>query len=689
MGYRIGVDVGGTFTDLVLIDEASGKISVMKVPSTPSSPDRAVVSGIRKILQEERVNPSKVSFVIHGTTVATNAIIERKGVKVALVVTEGFRDVLHIGRQTRPKLYDFFAQRPAPLVPRHLRYEVPERVLFTGEIKQPLDENAVRKVAKNILKQGVKVVVVCLINSYANPAHEQRVKEILEEELPNMEVLTSIECLPEFKEYERVSTAVVNAYVMPIIGRYVKKIRAELHKLGVHSDLHIMQSNGGVMSSETAAKKSVHTLLSGPAAGVIAGLAIGKMSGTDNVITIDMGGTSFDVSLIYQGNISLVTESEIAGQIVTVPMLDVITLGAGGGSIAWIDRGGALQVGPESAGAEPGPVCYNRGGTEPTVTDANLVLGYLNPYYFVGGEMILDKEKSRQAIQEKIAKPFGMTVEEAATGIIKIVNANMVKGIRVVSVERGYDPRQFALVCFGGAGPVHGGMLARELDIPKVIIPISPGVNSALGLLMADFRHDYSVTYLQTMADADVSEINEKYAKLESEAINQMIQENVSREAIVIKRSAAMRYLGQGYELEVEIPSERALIPEDLQRIKNNFHNVHENSYGYRMDKNEVEFVSLKITCVGILPKPTFKKLPLETEEIPDEALKGYREVYMDNEFRRVPIYERRLLLPGNLISGPAIIEQLDSTTVILPDQKAKIDHFRNIIITKKGEDIE
>jgi len=681
---KLGVDVGGTFTDLVLIDEKTKLINITKVPSTPRSPDQGVLNGIKKVSSLFSVDPSEIDFLIHGTTVATNALIERKGIETALIVTQGFRDVLHIARQIRPKLYNFFERRPDPFIPRHLRFEVPERILCTGEVREPLDEEAVRFIADQIAERKIGVVAVCLLHSYANPSHEQRVRDILLERVPGLKVSLSSEVLPEFKEYERMSTTVINAYVMPIVERYLHQIQESLKHLHVRSDLHIMQSNGGVMTSETAGQKSVHTVLSGPAAGVLGGVTLSKMVGEEDVITIDMGGTSFDVSLAYKGQPTFTMESDIGGHIIKIPMIDIKTLGAGGGSIAWVDQGGALQVGPQSAGADPGPACYGQGGKEPTVTDANIVLGYLNPEYFLGGEMKLNVDLAKQAIMEKVAKPMGLPLEQAAEGITRVVNSTMMRGIRMVSVERGYDPRDFTLVCFGGAGPVHAVKLAQELNIPKLIVPEGPGVNCALGLLMADFRHDYSQTFLHLMGTLDPARLTQGFRALEEKAMDQMIHEGVPEKDVILLRSLDLRYLGQGYELEVQAPNVN-YEKKDLEALAQELSRVHHEKYGYTMAANTVEIVNLRLTAIGGLSKPEIKEEAPAGKD-PGGALKENRRIFMDGKFVKAAIYERKKLKCGNEMKAPAIIEQLDSTTVLFEGYKATVDRYRNLIIERERE---
>jgi len=681
--FRLGIDVGGTFTDLVVYDPKAKEIKLTKTPSTPKTPDQGVINGIRKVERVFGFEPRRIEFLIHGTTTATNALIERKGVKTALVVTKGFRDILHIARQVRPKLYDFFERRPDPFIPRHLRFEVPERILFDGRVSEELDEEAVREAARRMSANDIGVVAVCLLHSYANPVHEERVREIIEAEIPGVKVALSSEVLPEFKEYERMSTTVINAYVMPIVERYLNQIKDSLVRMGVETGLKIMQSNGGVMTAETAGKKSVHTVLSGPAAGVLGGLELARMAGFKDIITVDMGGTSFDVSLASQGVPTFTTESDINGHAIKVPMIDIKTLGAGGGSIAWVDAGGALQVGPESAGADPGPACYGWGGQEPTVTDANLALGYLNPAYFVGGEMSLDVDLARRAIREKVAGPMGLSLEEAAEGIIRVVNATMIRGIRLVSVEKGYDPREFTLVCFGGAGPVHAVKLAQELNIKRILVPEGPGVNCALGLLMADFRHDYSQTFLHLLNQVGPGQLEKAFAGLEERAKAQMLADGLSEDTVVFHRSADLRYQGQGYEIEVAFP-EAITEGKDIRKTSCDFSRLHEEKYGYAMASESVEIVNLRLVAVGLLEKPEIKA---EEPTGPDSraALKGRREVYMDGRLREVPIYERSRLKCGMEIDSPAIIEQLDSTTVVFPGFRTAVDRYRNLMITGKG----
>jgi len=619
---------------------------------------------------------------MHGTTAATNAVLEGKGARTALIVTEGFRDVLHIMRQNRPELYDFFAKRPLPLVPRHLRFEVSERILYTGEIFKEIDEKKLKTIIRKIKHQKVESIAICLLHSYVNPIHEQKIKKVLLQECPEIFVCASSEILPEIKEYDRMSTTVINAYVLPIVESYLTDLSKRLADIGTERTVHIMQSNGGIMPSSLAAKKSATTILSGPAAGVLGGVFLARQAGFKDIITVDMGGTSFDICLAYRGKPKVAYGTEIGGHALKLPMIDIHTIGAGGGSIAWIDRGGVLKVGPRSAGANPGPACYNKGGLEPTVTDANLVLDRLNAEYFLGGEMKVNKEAARVAIEKKLARPLGMSTHEVAEGIIRVVNASMVKGIRFVSVEKGYDPREFSLVCFGGSGPVHAVELAEELAIPQVIIPFAPGITCAYGLLMADFRSDYGKTYLKKMDELSLKEINTIYGKLEKSARTMMEGERFSRENIIIVRSVEMRYLGQGYELEVPIDSGK-ITNRILGSVRRAFDTLHQQNYGFCKPDDPTEIVNLRIVCFGRLTKPELrKKRPAKSN--PEGALKGKRNVFMKGRLRNTSIYDREMLNSGNVVSGPAIIEQKDSTTILFPGNIGRVDVYGNIIIKIK-----
>lgn len=678
MSYRLGVDVGGTFTDLLLFDDKSKKITLEKVPTTIKNQSLGIIDGIEKITSQLKISPCEIALFMHGTTAATNAILEQKGAKTAIIVTKGFKDVLQIMRQDRPKLYDFFARRPDALVKRHLRFEIPERILYTGKIHSVLNINKLKLIINKIKKHRIEAVAICLINSYANDIHEKKIKRMLQKACPDIYISISSEVLPEIKEYERMSTTTINASVHPIVESYLCDLRNRLDHIGTTKTVHMIQSNAGIMPSSLASKRSVNTVLSGPAAGVLGGVALAKQAGYKNIITVDMGGTSFDICLAYDGQPKITHGTEIGGHALKIPMIDIHTIGAGGGSIAWIDAGGVLKVGPESAGATPGPACYKKGGTDPTVTDANLILGRLNPGNFLGGEMDVDKQAAYDVIEKKLAKPLAMDVYEVAEGIIRVINASMVRGIRYVSVEKGYDPREFIMVCFGGNGPVHAAELAEELAIPEVMIPFAPGVNCAYGLLIADFRSDYVTTYLTPLNTCNMNKLNEKFKNIECEAREKMFNEGINEDDIIFHRSIDLRYVGQSYELEVIVPN-GVITKKQLSDIKTEYDKLHKKKYGFCRYDELAEIVNLRLICVGISPKAKLKKERLDNE-IPKGVVKK-REVFFKGKFIKTNIFSRHMLKPGNIIKGPAIIEQKDSTTVIPPLHMAGIDAYKNIII--------
>jgi len=680
MSVRIGVDVGGTFTDIVCFDEERQSLRLLKVPSTPGEPNRAVVDGAMRILQETDRLPGSIQFFIHGTTVATNAILERKGAPVALLVTEGFRDVLYVMRQDRPRLYDYFQQRPEPLVPRNLRFEISERMLYTGTVRLPLQEEPTRRTLRRLKEEGITNIAVCLLHSYVNPAHEQQLRDWIQQEIPDARVSLSSEILPELKEFERMSTTVINAYVKPLVGTYVRNLESGIASQGIPSGLHIMQSNGGIMAAQTAQSHSVHTVLSGPAAGALSGLVLGQQLGIENLISIDVGGTSADVSVVHDGHLHFAEESEVGGQVIKVPSIEIHTVGAGGGSIAWIDAGGALQVGPQSAGADPGPACYGKGGHEPTVTDANLVLGRLNPQYFLGGEMAIDMESARKAIHQKVAAPLGLSLEQAAEGVIRVINSVMAKAIRRLSVEKGYDPRDFTLISFGGGGPLHAAELAADLQIPKVLVPFAPGVSSALGLLTADFRHDYVRSTLRRSSLTTVDQLMKCLADLRTAAVAQMNREHVDTQAIIFRPCLDMRYLGQGFSLQVRFSLAELAEWKTLGPLVSRFHDSHRAAYSYCDEHAETEIVNIRLAAIGELPRPNFSQLPDTTRDAVSVA-KGSRNAYIDGRFESVCVYERSKLLAGSHVDGPAIVEQVDSTTLILRGQIGRTDEFGNLMI--------
>ena len=689
-GYRLGVDIGGTFTDLVMLDEATGELRQVKLPSTPRDPSIGFTDVLNRALKESGSSARAITCLIHGTTVATNTIIEGKGAHAALITTEGFRDVLEIARQIRPRLYDIFCEKPKPLIPRYLCYGVPERIDYAGQVVRPLDEDAVREVVRAIRKENVEAVAVCLLHSYVNPAHERRVGAVIAEELPAVFVSLSSELCPEMREYFRASTTVINAVEMPIVSRYLDLLENRLSGIGVETDLNLMASAGGIISSQVARREPVHLVESGPAAGVIAATHLGMLVGVRNLIGFDMGGTTAKASLVENGvpkvaghfevGSHAVAESRGAGYPVRTPVLDLVEIGAGGGSIAWVDPGGGLRVGPQSAGADPGPACYGRGGDQPTITDANLLLGRLNPGYFLGGEFPLYPELAEKAVGQ-LAERLGLSPQEAANGIIEIANSNMVGALRLVSVQRGFDPREFMLVAFGGAGPVHANALARDLSISKVLIPMGPGVTTALGLLVSDIKHDYVRGYIRPTATLDFAHVNRLFEEMEGQGGKVLAAEGINGNAMRFTRYVDMRYVGQSYELMIEARNGE-LEPADIGRLNQAFFRQHERAYGYAVTTEPTEVVNLRVTATGLITRPQLRRVPAGDADS-SAAIKGKREVYFSEAGRRASckVYDRYKLRAGNWIDGPAIIEEADSTVVIHPGFGAGVDAYGNILI--------
>jgi len=622
--------------------------------------------------------------------VATNTIIEGKGAKAALIATAGFRDIFEIARQIRPKLYDIFCEKPKPLVPRYLCFEVPERLNYAGEVLQPLDEEAVRRVVGEIRRQRVESIVVCLLHSYANPSHERRVEQIIKEEIPDIFVSLSSDLCPEMREYFRASTTAINAVVMPIITRYLEQLSSRLSGIGVETGLHLMTSAGGIISSHVARREPVHLIESGPAAGVIAATHLGNLIGIGNVISFDMGGTTAKAGLVQGGvpkvaphfevGSAAVTENRSAGYPVRTPVVDLVEIGAGGGSIAWIDAGGALRVGPRSGGADPGPACYGKGQGDPCITDANLVLGRINPDYFLGGEHELYPGLAEKAIRQ-LADKLGLSLFDTANGIIEIANANMVGAIRLISVQRGFDPREFVLVAFGGAGPMHANALARDLNIPTVLIPMSPGVTSALGLLVSDIKHDYVHSYIQQMSALDFQHVNSSFQEMIAKGREVLDSEGIQRSGMSFTRYLDMRYVGQSYELKIEIP-DRDLVPEDEKELNSAFFREHERAYGYAAITEPTEVVNLRMTAAGAIRRPELRQLNFGGTD-GAIAVKGERQVYFSElgGMLSCKVYDRYKLDCGNQIKGPAIVEEIDATTVIHPGYFANVDRYGNLLI--------
>ncbi len=680
-GWRVGVDSGGTFTDICLVEADGGAIRVWKVPSTPDDPSRAIAGGVTEGLKVSAGATAKdvISFG-HGTTVATNALIQHRGVKTGLITTDGFRDLLEIGRQRRPHLYDLQCDKPAVLVTRDLRKEVPERLRHDGRVEKPLDEDAVRAAARDLKAAGVQSVAVTFLYSYVDARHETRVREILAEEFPEAFVTCSHEVAPEFREFERLSTAVVNAYLGPVMAKYIERLGPRLDEAGLKGPRHITQSNGGVMSFATARDHAVRTVLSGPATGVVGAMKVGALSGFPNIITFDMGGTSTDVALIENGRPKLAGEMEVHGYPLKTPMLDIHTVGAGGGSIAYLDAGGHLKVGPRSAGGAPGPVCYGLGNTEPTVTDANVVLQTLNPQYLLGGRMKIDQAKAKAAVGE-LAGRLGLDIMATAQGIISVVTANMAKAIRLVSVQRGHDPREYTLVAFGGAGPLHSARLARELEIPRVLVPRNPGILCALGLLMTDLQTNYAQTRLMPVTWETLGSMAQVFSDLDRRAQAWFTAENIPANDRRMSRTIDMRYAGQNYELPVPMPDNLegdAL----LGALRESFEQAHKQMYGYTAPEEPMQAVTFRIEATGAVRQAELRDQPPATTPL-ESALMAKRDVWLAeaSSFISCPVYDREKLGPGHRITGPAIVEQMDATTVLLPGQTATVDPYLNIIV--------
>lgn len=685
--YRVTVDTGGTFSDFVFFNEETGQITITKVPSTPKEPFQAVLNGVQELLAQG-VAAKDISFFSHGTTVGTNALLEAKGATSGLLVTQGFRGIYEVMEQTRgygPATYDLFFEKPKLLATPYYTEEIPERVDFRGKVLKPIDVESSLEAVRSLKKKKVESIAVCFLFSFLNPSHELKIKEIVEKEFPEASLSLSYEVLPQIREFYRMSTTVINAYIAPVVGRYLNRLEARLRELGLTTPkLYIMQSNGGVSTFQSAAKKPVATVLSGPAGGVIASLGITQRVDIDNIITFDMGGTSCDVALIHEGNPVVTTQGRINQRPISLPMLDIHTVSAGGGTIARIDSVGGLQVGPDSAGADPGPICYDQGGEEVTITDANLVLGVLSPENFLGGRLKLDKAKAEKLLAEKIAGPLGLNLLEAADGILRIINVKMEEAIKAVSSQRGYDIRDFTLVAFGGAGPMHAGRIALDLGIPSLLIPFTPGVTSALGLLMSDVKHDYVRSKLAPLKELDLKEVNHLFSELMAKAKADLHAEGFSDSEIALHASLDLRYAGQGYELTVPSPTP-PLKKEHLDLLRQRFDNQHEQAHGHKAESEPVELVSLRLVSVGLVPQAKFSPVKATGRKL-EAARTGEGKIFFGKEHGVLDcqIFSRELLEPGHKIIGPAIIEQLDTTTVIHPEQEATVDEYRNLIVTEK-----
>ncbi|TQJ68832.1 N-methylhydantoinase A [Arthrobacter sp. SLBN-100] len=680
MSLRFGVDTGGTFTDLCAFDEATGQVHVRKVSSTPDDPGRAIIQGVHELLEQiGGRNIEEITYFAHGTTVGTNALLTGRGVRTGLITTKGFRDLLELGRGRRPHMYDLQADKPEPFIPRDLRMEVAERVRHDGRVEIPLDSEEVRAAVQELKAQGVESIAVCLLYSYVRPEHEREVGRIIAEEFPEAYVSLSSEVLPEFREFERLSTVVTNAYVGPVVAKYLARLRRNLADAGLKCLPHVTQSNGGIIPFPTAEELPVRLVLSGPSTGVVGAAAITMAAGSPDIITFDMGGTSSDVSLVQNGTPKVTSSMELDGRPIRSPMLDIHTVGAGGGSIAWIDSGNHLRVGPASAGAFPGPACYGN-GQEPTVTDANVVLQVLNPEYLLNGQLKIDSQASHRAIKA-IADPLGLTVAEAAQGIIRVVTANMARAIRVISVQRGYDPRDYVLVPFGGAGPLHASRLATELGINRIIVPETPGAQSALGLLMTDIRSDFMRTKIIQVTPEASAGFSQVLSELTEQASAWFAEENIGEERRSLLRRIEMRYAGQNYELPVDVP-DGVLDEEAITSLIEGFQRAHDRMYGYSARNEVVEAVTFRVQAIATVPRADLRRSTVEGRKLED-AVTGYRDVYMPEkgDYVPCPVYDRSRLDVGHRIAGPAVVEQMDTTTLLLPSDVCVVDDLRNLVI--------
>ncbi|WP_026695650.1 hydantoinase/oxoprolinase family protein [Peribacillus kribbensis] len=675
---RVATDIGGTFTDLVYVDQ-QGKIGVAKSHTTPPNFEQ----GVLDVISVSGIGTEQLETFIHGTTVIINALTERKGVKTGLITTKGFRDVLEIARGNRPDLFNIQYEKPAPFVPRYLRQEVEERLNYKGEVIQPLHKERIEEIVSYFKNEKVEAIAVSYLHSYSNPVHEMETVKLIQEIWPEVAVTASYEVTREWREYERTSTTVLNSYVKPIASSYVDRLENKLKEIGNKSNKYIMQSNGGTTTFEQSKQTPINMVESGPVAGIYGSAILGKILGEENIIAFDIGGTTAKCSLIDKGEVKVTTEYNIertdrtAGYPIKVPVVDIVEIGNGGGSIAWIDDGGSLRVGPQSAGALPGPIAYGKGGTEPTTTDANLVVGRLSPGNF---DSNVDMERVKGAIHEKIASHFETSVDEAALGIIRIANSNMLNALKLISVRKGYDPRDFALVAFGGGGSMHAPALAKELGVSKVIVPVAASVFSAWGMLMTDLRHDYIQTYIRRVEAINYSEFNDILTRQEKEAFAQYETEGVKEENVLFSRYVDLRYVGQEHTVKVPVPNGE-MNHESMQRVIQEFHQTHERLYTFKLEESPTEIVNLHLIALGSVKKPELARIESNGLSVED-ALKEVRPVlYEENGWINTKVYDRAKLNPEAKIAGPAIVEEPTASTVVYPGQTVTVDVYGNLII--------
>jgi len=674
--WSIGTDTGGTFTDLIAMDD-DGTIRVVKTPSTPPSFEQGVVNAVSGL----EIDPDDIRVLHHGTTVTTNALLTRTGSETALLTTEGFRDVLEIRNGSRGEYFEINWDPPAPLVPRYNRLTATERVAATGEVIRPLDEDAVREAGRTFKRRDVKAIAVAFVHAYANPAHEQRAVEILREEHPTAYICASSDILPEPPEFPRVSTTVANAYVGPVLEHYMTQLEAAVKAIGYDGSIRVMHSGGGNMTPEASLRLPIRTATSGPAAGVMAAAMITTAAGRPNAVTLDMGGTSADIAVILDGTPTVTVDQTIEwGMPVGFPAVDLIAIGAGGGSIAWIDDAGAPHVGPQSATAIPGPACYQRGGVEPTTTDANLVLGRVREGSLLGGGMTMDTELARTAIRERFADRLDLGLEEAAEGIVRIANETMAHGIRRMTIQKGHDPREFALVAFGGAGPMHAAEVARSLEIPEVIVPAHPGATSAMGLLAVDTRHDLVRSFTHDFAAVDPAAVEAHFVAMEQEAGVLLAAEGFAEADVQLQRIIDVRYVGQDRALSLDLASD-PFSAEALDAINGQFHDMYEREFKYSVPELPIETKSLRLSAVGVTTKAELPVLEVGDADA-SGAVVAETDVWFEGAWHPTRYYARELLKPGMTFEGPAIVEQYDSTTIVPPASTVRVDHVGNLMLT-------
>lgn len=667
--FRVAMDIGGTFTDFVVVDEAAGSTYSGKVLTTPANPAEGVLTGLEQFVPELR----GIEFLVHGTTVGLNSFLERKGTRVLLLMTAGLRDSYSIARHDRKELYALQYRKPKRLVPRRDVLEVTERLRFDGSVETPLDEESLQPIVERIRSEGVEAVAVCLVHAFTNPEHELRVREVLERECPGLSVTLSHEIAREWREYERASSAVLNAYIAPRVEGYLETLEEELGAREVGATLYVMQSNGGITTARKAREQPIQTLLSGPVGGTIGGAALSRSTDRPNLLCIDMGGTSFDLSLIVDGRPSVSMETELEGLPVLMSLVDIHTIGAGGGSLAWLEAGG-LRVGPQSAGADPGPACYGRGGTQPTVTDANLFLGRLDPGYFLGGRMSLDEEAAQSALHS-IGLQVGLDDVAFAEGMLAIINARMADAMRTITVKQGIDPREYSLVAFGGAGPMHAVWLAEELEIREVIVPWSPGTFSAWGMLQTDMRHDVVLAFYRPIAELEAADVTAVFSQLEQEGSALLEHEGVAMGDRYSAGSADMRYVGQEYTVNVPVGAEIA-----LDTIEHDFHEAHRIRYGHSTPGAPVEFVNLRLAAMGRIGEG---QAPFKVPAEEHDPLLGRRLVIFASAPHETAVLLRDHLRPGARHEGPVVIEEESSTTVVPPGYAVDVDGLANLLVTK------